>query len=190
MTIDDLLPLYRRIDEFIQYKASATVAIDGYCASGKSSLASTLKSTYPCNIFLMDDFFLRPCQRTPERLGEPGGNIDYERFKAEIIEPLKSGAPFIFRPYDCHTEELSAPVSVHRRPLNIIEGVYSLHPSIIDTYDIKVFMILDEVKQRDRLMKRNAELYKRFIDEWIPMEKKYFDYYKIPDECDFIFDAG
>ena len=33
----------------------------------------------------MDDFFLRPEQRRPERFAEPGGNVDRERFAAEVL---------------------------------------------------------------------------------------------------------
>lgn len=37
-----------------------------------------------------DDFFLRPEQRTPERLAEPGGNLDRERMKSEVIDRLSA----------------------------------------------------------------------------------------------------
>ena len=57
------------------------VAIDGRCASGKSTLAAYLKSALACSVIHMDHFFLQPHQRTEKRLREPGGNVDYERFK-------------------------------------------------------------------------------------------------------------
>ena len=48
--------------------------------SGKSVLGQLLSEVYSCNLFHMDDFFLRPEQRTAERLAEAGGNVDRERF--------------------------------------------------------------------------------------------------------------
>ena len=36
----------------------------------------------------MDDFFLQPYQRTADRLSQIGGNVDYERFKKEILDHL------------------------------------------------------------------------------------------------------
>ena len=186
----DFLPLFCRIDERRQQEKSVTVAIDGNSAAGKSSLAKLLKSIYACNVFSMDDFFLRPTQRTPGRLAEPGGNIDYERFGEEIIEPLKSGKTFAYAPYDCETEKLSAPVLVVPNPVTIIEGVYSLHLNFISAYDIKVFLSLDKTEQCRRLLARNADLYDSFINEWIPMENHYFDDFKIADKCDFVFDTG
>ncbi|MBQ7816856.1 MAG: uridine kinase, partial [Oscillospiraceae bacterium] len=59
------------------------VAIDGPCASGKSSLGNFLNDNFICNVFHMDDFFLPPEMKTAERLAEVGGNVDYERFGKE-----------------------------------------------------------------------------------------------------------
>jgi len=42
------------------------VGIDGMCGSGKSTLGKVLKELYDCDVFYMDDFFLRPEQRTEE----------------------------------------------------------------------------------------------------------------------------
>ena len=41
-------------------KESVIVAIDGRCASGKTTLASLLGSTVDCNIVHADSFFLLP----------------------------------------------------------------------------------------------------------------------------------
>ena len=51
----------------------------------------------------MDDFFLRPEQRTPERYAEPGGNVDRERFLAEVLIPLRAGETVQYRRFDCST---------------------------------------------------------------------------------------
>ena len=70
------------------------VAIDGRCASGKSTLAAKLQQGLHCPVFSLDDFFLRPQQRTPQRLAQPGGNVDYERFRQEVLLPWREGKPF------------------------------------------------------------------------------------------------
>ena len=59
------------------------IAVDGRCASGKTTLASALERETGCNVIHMDHFFLRPEQRTKQRLEEPGGNVDYERFQED-----------------------------------------------------------------------------------------------------------
>jgi len=187
---DKYLPLYHRIDLLRRQRESFTVAIDGSSGAGKSSLAALLQQTYFCNVISMDDFFLRPIQKTPERLAEPGGNIDYERFASEIIQPLKTGKAFAYRPYNCKTGEFSEPVAVIPNPITVIEGVYSLHPHFAGAYDITVFLSLDGAEQRRRLLERNQLLYERFMLEWIPMENKYFDMFQIAKQCDFVFHAG
>ena len=77
------------------------IAIDGRCAAGKTTLANRLHETAGWSVFHMDDFFLRPEQRTEQRLNTPGENVDHERFLEEILIPLKSGAKELsFRPFD------------------------------------------------------------------------------------------
>jgi uridine kinase len=169
---------------------SLLVAVDGHSGAGKSTLAARLKTAFSANVIRMDDFFLRPFQRTPERLAEPGGNIDYERFLREVLEPLKLGGTFTYRPYDCQSQALSAPVAVTPNALTVIEGVYSLHPRFFDAYDITVFLDIDEAEQRARLAKRSPRLLDRFINEWIPLENKYFQEFKIREKCGFIFTNG
>ena len=70
----------KKIDELLTQKDMVIVAIDGKCTSGKTTLASKLTEIYDCNVFHMDDFFLRPEQRTPERFVEVGGNGDRRKF--------------------------------------------------------------------------------------------------------------
>lgn len=163
-----------QIDALLEKKGSVILAIDGPCASGKTTLASALAGIYDCNVFHMDDFFLRPEQRTPERFAEVGGNVDYERFRKEVLTPLKTGKAFSYRPFDCSTFTLAAPVAVTPKKLNIIEGTYSHHPYFGNPYDQKILLSVDAETQRQRILQRPAFLHKRFFEEWIPMEEVYF----------------
>ena len=164
----------KQIDELLTQKDMVVVAIDGKCTSGKTTLASKLAEIYDCNVFHMDDFFLRLEQRTPERFAEVGGNVDYERFREEVLLPLKDGKAFSYLPVDCSTFTLAAPVTVTPKKLNIIEGTYSHHPYFGNPYDLKILLTVDEETQRQRILERPAFLHKRFFEEWIPMENRYF----------------
>ena len=165
----------KKIDELLAQKDMVFVAIDGKCTSGKTTLAAKLAAIYDCNVFHMDDFFLRPEQRTPERFAEVGGNVDYERFMAEVLTPLKAGHPFSYRPFDCSTFTIAEPINVTRKKLNIVEGTYSHHLYFGDPYDLKILLTVDAETQRQRILQRPAFLHKRFFEEWIPMENRYFD---------------
>ena len=175
-----------QINMLLEEKNFVIVAIDGKCTSGKTTLASQLAEIYDCNVFHMDDFFLRPEQRTPERFAEVGGNVDYERFHEEVLLPLKSGKAFSYRPFDCSTFTLAAPVTVAPKKLNVIEGTYSHHPYFGNPYDLKILLTVGEEIQQQRILERPAFLHKRFSEEWIPMENRYFDGFAIPSEAGFI----
>ena len=169
------------------------MAVDGMSAAGKSSFSSTIKSSFGsslCNVIHMDDFFLRPEQRTPGRLSTPGGNVDYERFISEVVLPLVSGASFSFKPFDCKTQGFKNPVMIELKPLTIIEGAYCMSPQIVQQcdYDITIFLKINDAMQQVRIKQRNPMLYKRFLNEWIPMENKYFEAYNIIEKCDYLIE--
>ena len=185
--------LFDRINQYLDSKDFVTVAIDGNAAAGKSTLAAALNDIYSCNVIPMDHFFLRPDQRTPERLSEPGGNIDYDSFIDHIITPLQTRESFVYYPYDCKLDKPGEPITVNPNKLTVIEGVYSMHPLFFDNfslYDITVFLSIDETEQHRRLFLRNEHLYNRFINEWIPMENMFFDSFNIAEKCDFMFNGS
>ena len=161
------------------------IAIEGGSASGKTSLSKLLTEVYDCTIFHMDDYFLRPEQRTPERLSQTGGNVDRERFLEEILYPLSRNEVINYRKFDCSLMEVGESISIVPKKLVIIEGVYSMHPDLRDYYDFSVFLDISPDLQKERILHRNpGALAQRFFDQWIPMEKKYFSEMNIPDICD------
>ena len=176
----------KQIDMLLEEKDFAVVAIDGKCTSGKTTLASKLAEIYDCNVFHMDDFFLRPEQRTPERFAEAGGNVDYERFLDEVLLPLQARHPFSYRPFDCKTFTLSQEVAVPVKKLTIIEGSYSMHPYFGEPYDLKILLTVDTQTQQERILGRPAHLRQRFLETWIPMENQYLEAFQIADKADLI----
>ncbi|NLC45113.1 MAG: uridine kinase [Clostridiales bacterium] len=176
------------MDELMRSESDQlNVAIDGNSGTGKSSLANLLENVYDCNLFHMDDFFLTPDLRTEERLNEAGGNVDYLRFYNEVIKGLESGKEFSYRKFDCQLLEFIPADPVRPKKLNIVEGSYSMHPQLIDHYDLKIFLELNEDEQKQRILARNGlMMHERFINEWIPMEEKYFKELGIKEKCDLI----
>lgn len=181
-----LLPLLAKIDALLK-NGRVILAIDGGSASGKTTLAALLSQIYESTVFHMDDFFLTPEMRTPERLSEVGGNVDRERFDREVMTPLTEGRDVVYRKFDCSTGAFSEPVTVVPKKLVIVEGAYSMHPSLFKYYSLTVFLNIGRDKQRERILKRNSPtLAKRFFEEWIPMEDIYFENTDIKKRCDLI----
>lgn len=180
-----LLPVIAEISRLQCLKEQVIVGIDGNAASGKSTAANLLAQVFDANIISMDDFFLPGDLRTKPRLDEIGGNVHYERFKEEVIDGLKKETAFKYRVFDCSALAYAGEKTVYPKPLNIIEGAYSMHPYFGDVYDLKVFFSISGMEQRHRILARNGEnLYKQFVERWIPMENRYFEYYNVKDSCD------
>ncbi len=172
-----------QIRRLLEEKDSVLVAIDGNCTAGKTTLAAKLAKEFPCNVLHMDEFFLRPEQRTAQRLAQAGGNVDYERFQQEILLPLLRGEQITYRPFDCSIQALKGPVTLPPKKLTIIEGTYCCHPCFGDPYDLKLFLSVSPEVQRQRILQRPAFKHRRFFEEWIPMEQRYFDTFHIQEHC-------
>lgn len=186
-----LLPLLTRIDDLLQEKACVTIAIDGPCCSGKSTLALRIKELYGGVVIPLDAFFLPPPLRTRERLAEPGGNIQYERFLEEAATGIKTHTGFSYHPFHCGTRQLQGAVQVPCAPLRIMEGSYSMHPKFAGLYDLSVFLEISEEHQAKRLRKRETpQQAERFFKEWMPMENQYFQVYEISKQADFLLSTA
>lgn len=172
-------------------KTPVIIAIDGPCATGKSTFAKQIAAQFDCNVFHMDDFFLTKEEKTEERLATPGGNVAWERFRDTVLEPLMKNEPFTYQKYNCNNNGFYPSKEVQPKKLVIVEGVYSHHPELAKYYDYKIFFDVTKKTQNERLKKRNSKkMYERFINEWIPMEDKYFEEFNCRAKASFVFDTS
>ena len=144
-------------------------ALDGPCASGKTTLAGQAARQLGC------------------RLAQPGGNVDWERVRDQVLAPLSRGEPARFSPYRCHTGAYGPPVSLSPAPLVLVEGVYALHPALRDFYRLRIFLEATWPVRRARLLDRGGpELLARFQGEWVPLEDRYFQACRVRDCCQLV----
>lgn len=185
--MNEISLILKKTDSLLKSKERVLIAIDGRCAAGKTTLAEHIKEEAGCCVIHIDDFFLRPEQRTEERYKEPGGNVDHERFSEEVIKPLTENRPFSFKPYDCKTGSFSKPVYVTPNKLTVIEGSYSCHPALWDNYDLRIFLTVEKREQLRRIERRNGkEAAVVFQEKWIPFEERYFKAFDIEKRCDLL----
>lgn len=172
-------------------EGTVILAVEGGSAAGKTTLGNLLCERYGGSLFHMDDFFLRPEQRTPERFAEPGGNVDRERFLTEVLQPRSKGETVVYRPFSCSTFTLGEPVTVPFARLTVVEGAYSMHPMLCSYYDFSVFLEVSGQVQRERILKRNSpEQAEQFFNRWIPLEQQYFEALNIKEQCDMVIKAS
>lgn len=182
------LPLFCHIDGALARGESLSLAIEGGSASGKTTLSKLLSDVYGCEVVHMDDFFLQKAQRTPQRLAEVGGNVDYERFLQEVTPFIAGESEFSYRPYNCHTFAYDEARTLPQSPLRVVEGCYALHPKLSGVYNCRVFLHTGAAAQSARILARSgAEMHTRFMGEWVPKENAYFEWAGTRSQCDFVF---
>ena len=175
-----------KINHLLKEKDKIIIAIDGKSTSGKTTLANELFENFDCNVFHIDDFYLPFNMRTVDRMEKIGGNIHFERLISEVVNSLKIDTSFKYGVFDCSEGTISRYRNVKPKKINIIEGVYCMHPCMQKIYDLKIFLEISEQEQLARLKKRNPEKLEQFLKQWIPRENKYFDSLDIENVYDLI----
>lgn len=179
-----IMPILQRLHED---SAIRVIAMDGRAASGKSTKAELLHAVLGAPVVHMDDFFLPPALRTAERLAQPGGNVDYERFAQEVIPQLAKDDAFAYRVFDCSVMDFGGLREISAAPIHIVEGSYAHHPALGDYADLRVFSTVEEKEQMARILRRNGEkMAEMFRTRWIPMEEAYFSHFSIREKADIV----
>ncbi len=187
---------FNRVSSVIEYVSKLerenriiVIAIDGRCASGKTTISSFLSFVFGEDIksvVHMDDFFLPKELRTLGRLKTAGGNVHSERFLEEVI-PFLRDSSFRYRKFDCSILDYSDFVEIKNKSVRIVEGSYSAHPIFGRYADITIFSDISFEEQKSRILKRNGEEKLRiFLEKWIPMEEKYFKVFDIKNKANFV----
>lgn len=169
----------------------AVISIDGGCASGKSFIAKRIADKLDFELVFADDFFLPPEMRTSERFSQPGGNLDRERFAFQVLPYLGSGRAFEYDIFDCSLGKLCGKRRIEGGKPIIVEGSYSNHPSFGDIYSLRIFVTCEKEERLQRILERNGEkMLRRFEDEWIPLEDRYFEKFSVMESSDIIINTS
>ncbi len=184
---DRLTPIQAALEARKAAGKRTVLAIDGMAAAGKSTAAEALSRHWNAPVVHMDDFFLPSELRTTERLAEPGGNVHYERFAAEVLPHLAAGEAFSYRAFRCSTMTFDDIKMITAAPLVIVEGAYAMHPIFGDYADLTVFFSIGTEEQQHRILARDGEDgWEAFHTRWIPMENAYHAAFHTRERADIL----
>lgn len=190
------MPYFQQELALIQEKTAALltqkerimIAIDGRCASGKTTLAKMLSEELACPFVSCDDFFLPPEKRTKERLSEIGGNMDRERLFCEVLSPFLKGETVSYRPFLCQNASYGDAISLPKSKVLIVEGAYACHPDLWVCYEFHIFLTIPKEEQKKRILVRNPQNANDFFTKWIPLEESYLADGRIAENAEFVFE--
>lgn len=182
-----LIPLLSKIDELCHTQDQVLIALDGFSASGKTTIGHLLSCIHDANIAHTDDFFKKIEIDPNDFLSIHGANIDFLKINETIINPFMRKEGYSFQPFDFKSHQHQQKITVSYKPVLFIEGAYSMHPKLNANYDYQVFVEVPRLKAYYRILKRNG--LKRllgFIKKWIPKEISYVKALEIKEKANFI----
>ncbi|WP_274366079.1 uridine kinase family protein [Paenibacillus thermotolerans] len=154
------------------------IGIDGCGGSGKSTFAEELRRQSPetVTVIHMDDFY-KPSEQRGTAGGneaEAGGNFDWRRLLAQVIEPLRRNETSRYQRYDWETDRLAEWREVPPGGIVIVEGVTSLRRELRDYYDYTVWVDTPRTVRLQRGIERDGERQRVVWEEqWMPAEDRY-----------------
>lgn len=165
-----------RVSSALADRSVVVVALDGFSAAGKSTLASLLSGHLDSAVVHGDDFYCDMPEQERLKLAPADGienYFDWRRMRCEALEPLSKGRSATYRPFDWGAGSgLGEPVTVDARPVVVVEGVYSARPELSSVVDVAVFVETSECERNVRRSLRHDP--SEWELRWDAAEQLYF----------------
>jgi uridine kinase len=169
------------------------VALDGRSGTGKSTIARFIASQLSGVEVTADDFWVGGYNsewdtRTPREKAEKA--IDWQKIRAEVLEPLLDGRPTSWHPFNWAAGHGLAEqtITAEPKPLIVLDGAYSTRPELSDLIDLGVLVKMpNDSHRRNRLIGREGREYMAdWHNRWDVAEDYYFTEVRPKDSFDMI----
>lgn len=187
-TVGPVEMIQERLLAMLADRSVAVVALDGFSAAGKSTLASALSKRLNGAVVHGDDFYRDIPEAERLELSPAAGveaYFDWQRMRSEAVEPLRQGRPATFQRFDWESGSgLTGPVTVDPQPVVIVEGVYSGRPALAPLVDLVVFVdTAEHEREQRRRLRHDASEWER---RWDAAEQHYFGVIRPVESFDLI----
>lgn len=165
------------------------IAIDGGGGAGKSTFAKYLQERIPGAVVIhIDDFYIGPWDKRLEHTNyDVSPMFDWDRFKKEIVEPVKQGLLVSYHVYNWDTHTTEEVVAVPEAATIIVEGGYTTQTRFSDFYDFKIWIEADQAYRLTEVLKRDGE-HMRYLweEDWLPVERNYIRVHNPAAKADLV----
>jgi uridine kinase len=162
------------------------VGIDGHSAAGKSTLAGRLAAELDAVLVHGDDFYrvMDPGERAALSPEEGAHRYyDWERLRADVLEPLRDGRDAAFQRYDWDRNELAEVMRVGPAKRVVVEGLFVTRPELLDLVDVTVVVEAPaDVRERRQAERGDST---SWLGSWDAAERWFFEHVRRPDAFDF-----
>ena len=140
------------------------VGVDGFGASGKTTLADMIAAAVPGAVVVHVDDFARPDVQGWER----------NRFVEQLLQPLLAGRPARYQRWDWGTDTGAEWHDVPADVAVVVEGVSSTDVRLGVPWDITLWVDAPYETRLTRALERDGpELLDRWLTDWMPSEEAY-----------------
>ena len=188
-----------RVTPVRQTKSPVIVALDGRSGSGKSTLARAVVDAVGGVVVITDDFYSGGddehwASRSAEEKAREA--INWERLRAQVLEPLIQGEPASWHPLDFESGIgwrgwKDERVSLDPSEVVLLDGAYSARPELDDILDVRVLVEAAEGVRRARIARREGDDFaERWHAIWDEAEDHYFINVRPPSSFDVVVDLS
>lgn len=162
-----------------------TIAIDGRGGSGKSTFAELLKTKLPGFVVLNGDDYFEP-------VDDPTvwGKFNDDRFANDVIEPLKVGNRFNYRPYDWHTDPHITEQNIEVAKGFCLERCYAFKFDL--DWDLKIWIEASKEACLRRGLAREKMPREKIIPAWKVWQRREDEYmrdFKPQEKANMVIDG-
>jgi len=153
------------------------VGVDGPGAAGKTTFAARVAAAVPrATVVHVDDF-----------AGPHVTEWDWDRFHAQLVVPLSDGRPARYQRWAWDRDDGAEWQEVAPGHLVVVEGVSSTRDEVGLAWDVTVWVEAPGAIRLERVLDRDgAELMRRWLDDWMPSERRYITAQSPQDRADLI----